>query len=102
MLNEEDQNSRREAIGQFLSRLEATEWPGAVNPYRMTGAEAKPAMARLDHLTRYFDHFVRRECSVMLVAEAFGYRGGRVTGIPLTSERIVRHNPRFAAEFPDI
>lgn len=38
----------------------------------------------------------------MLIAEAFCYRGGRVTGIPLTSERIVRSNLRFAAEFSDI
>lgn len=32
MLNYDEQMVRREGIAQFLGRLEAMEWPGAVNP----------------------------------------------------------------------
>ena len=40
---------------------------------------------RRDRLERYLDK--RRHASVVLVGEAAGYRGARVSGIPFTSER---------------
>jgi hypothetical protein len=40
---------------------------------------------RRDRLERYLDK--RRQASVVLVGEAAGYRGARVSGIPFTSER---------------
>jgi hypothetical protein len=40
---------------------------------------------RRDRLERYLDS--RRHASVVLVGEAAGYRGARVSGIPFTSER---------------
>jgi uracil-DNA glycosylase len=40
---------------------------------------------RRSRLARYLD--ARRDCPLLLVGEAAGYRGARVSGIPFTSER---------------
>ena len=40
-----------------------------------------------ERLARYLDE--RRSAPILLVAEAPGYRGARVSGIPLTSERLL-------------
>jgi uracil-DNA glycosylase len=67
--------------GGFIGRLAAAEIGGTYNFYRQ-GPRA--ALLR-ERLARYLD--ARAEASVLVVAEAPGYRGTRVSGIPLTSER---------------
>jgi uracil-DNA glycosylase len=62
----------------FVARLAATEIGVTHNQYA-----ASPLLR--DRLGAYLD--ARREAEVVLVGEAAGYRGARVSGIPFTSER---------------
>ena len=67
--------------GGFIERLAAAEIGATYNFYRV-GARAALLRSRLE---RYLDE--RAAARVLVVAEAPGYRGTRVSGIPLTSER---------------
>jgi uracil-DNA glycosylase len=67
--------------GGFIRRLAAAEIGATYNFYR-DGARA--ALLR-DRLERYLDE--RAGARFLVVGEAPGYRGTRVSGIPLTSER---------------
>jgi uracil-DNA glycosylase len=67
--------------GGFIERLAAAEIGATYNFYR-DGARAGLLRERLE---RYLDE--RAGAGLLVVAEAPGYRGTRVSGIPLTSER---------------
>ena len=67
--------------GGFIERLVAAEIGATFNFYR-SGARAALLRERLE---RYLDE--RERARTLVVAEAPGYRGTRVSGIPLTSER---------------
>jgi uracil-DNA glycosylase len=67
--------------GGFIARLAAAEIGATYNFYR-DGTRATLLRERLE---RYLDE--RAGAGVLVVAEAPGYRGTRVSGIPLTSER---------------
>ncbi len=66
-----------------MSALASAEIGDTFNFYR----EGDRAPLLRDRLTQYLDE--RRGASVLLVAEAPGYRGARISGLPLTSERQV-------------
>jgi len=96
-------------LHRFLARLTRLELPSTTNPYDRT----REGRRRLGNLRHYLSHYrppvspLLEEggggrCDVLLVAEAFGYRGGRVTGVPLTSEAVIDTHPRFRHCFPDI
>jgi uracil-DNA glycosylase len=57
------------------------------NPYAPMDDPA--AAIRRENLIRYLADMRRREARALLVAEAPGYRGCALTGIPITSERIL-------------
>ena len=65
----------------FVSALAGADIGATFNFYR-NGLRAR---LRRERLERYLDE--RADAPVLLVAEAPGYRGTRVSGIPLTSER---------------
>ena len=67
--------------GGFIERLAAAEIGGTYNFYR----EGERAPLLRERLERYLGG--RAGARVLVVAEAPGYRGTRVSGIPLTSER---------------
>ena len=70
----------------FVERLtSAGPLPDAFNPYAGEG----PAAVRRNNLMLYLARMAKRQPRVLLVGEAPGYRGGRVTGVPFTSEAIL-------------
>ena len=89
-------------VAQFLTEMAQFSLPGTTNPYAATKDPECPARARLRNLELYLSYFRKNGCPVLLVGEAFGYRGGRVTGIPFTSEWVVINNHRFREWFPEI
>lgn len=77
-----------EAVDALIRELMAL--PGSdrlSNPYAPDGDPH--AAIRRDNLTRYLRDMLARRPDVLLVAEAPGYRGCALTGIPVTSERIM-------------
>jgi uracil-DNA glycosylase family 4 len=65
-------------LADFVSRLAAAQIGKTYNQYT-----ASPCLR--DRLSSYLD--AREHAEVVLVGEAAGYRGARVSGIPFTSER---------------
>lgn len=65
----------------FVAALAEASFGAAFNFYR----EGEGAERRRERLRAYLDN--RREAPLLLVGEAPGYRGARVSGIPFTSER---------------
>jgi hypothetical protein len=66
------------ALGALVDELAAATIGDTFNQYRSS-------FLRRERLARYLDE--RRSASFVLVGEAAGYRGARVSGIPFTSER---------------
>lgn len=77
----------------FITQLAAAP-PGedVFNPY--TGDTVAAERCRRN-LHRYLSHMAGQEPVPLLVGEAPGYRGCRLTGIPFTSEQILRDHPWF-------
>jgi uracil-DNA glycosylase len=75
------------ALDDFIAQLSAVPTvPDAHNPY--AGDDANTAIRRAN-LRLYLHALGERRPSVMLVMEAPGYRGCRITGVPVTSRKIV-------------
>jgi uracil-DNA glycosylase len=77
-----------QSISHFIDVLAQTE-PNAnsFNPYR---ANDDPNNAiRRENLRRYLMHIADRQPITLMVMEAPGYRGCRLTGIPVTSRRVM-------------
>jgi uracil-DNA glycosylase len=78
----------RDPIEAFVSRLASTPaGPNSVNPY--DSAEKQNAIRRRN-LTRYLRQLAERRPRVLLVGEAPGYRGMRITGVPFTNTVLLR------------
>ncbi len=77
-----------QTIDSFIAQLAAAPTvPDAHNPY--AGEDANTALRRAN-LRLYLHTLAQRRPSVMLVMEAPGYRGCRITGVPVTSRKIVQ------------
>jgi uracil-DNA glycosylase len=68
-------------MDRFIERLMRARIGATFNFYR----EGEDAERRCERLGRYLD--ARSSAWLLLVGEAAGYRGARVSGIPFTSER---------------
>jgi hypothetical protein len=69
---------RRLPVSSFTAELAAARIGGTYNQYARS-------LLRRDRLRRYLES--RAGAPVILVGEAAGYRGARISGIPFTSER---------------
>ena len=69
---------RNRPLGAVVDELAATRIGDTFNQYRRS-------RLRRERLTAYLE--ARRDAPIVLVGEAAGYRGARVSGIPFTSER---------------
>ena len=79
-----------DACRAFVERLaNVPALPATVNPYAGDG----PAAVRRDNLARYLSLMLARRPALLLVGEAPGYRGARVTGVPFTSEAVLLGEP---------
>jgi uracil-DNA glycosylase len=68
-------------IEELMERLRRARIGATYNFYR----DGAGASARCERLAAYLE--ARRDAPLLLVGEAAGYRGARVSGIPFTSER---------------
>jgi uracil-DNA glycosylase len=73
----------RPDAGDFVARLRAARIGATTNFYR----DGSGASRRCERLAAYLER--RADAPLLLVGEAPGYRGARVSGIPFTSERQV-------------
>jgi uracil-DNA glycosylase len=79
----------------FVATLAATRVPdGVANPYSGTTAAAEVCRGNLQ---RYLMQMTADRPAVLLVGEAPGYRGCRLTGVPFTSEEVLRTHASFGA-----
>ena len=76
-------------FASFIDRLSLVQTaPDAYNQY---GAGDNPYNAlRRANLQRYLEELAARQTKMILVAEAPGYRGMRITGVPMVSRRLLR------------
>lgn len=73
----------------FIERLSLVQT--APDAYNQLGAGDNPYNAiRRANLQRYLEAVEARQTGIVLIAEAPGYRGMRITGVPMVSRRILR------------
>ncbi|UCG25887.1 MAG: hypothetical protein JSW55_07845, partial [Chloroflexota bacterium] len=76
----------------FLARLATTRFDGPVfNQYasNLSGEAAQANAVRRANLRLYLSQIAAAGPALLLVGEAPGYRGCRLTGVPFTSEAIL-------------
>ena len=75
------------SIPDFLQLLAAIAGTAtAFNPY---AGHSRGSLVRRRNLSLYFHRMLERRPRLLLLGEAPGYRGCRVTGVPFTSEAIL-------------
>ena len=76
-------------FASFIERLSLVQT--APDAYNQLGAGDNPYNAiRRANLLRYLNDVYARQAPFVLIAEAPGYRGMRITGVPMVSRRILR------------
>jgi uracil-DNA glycosylase len=86
--------SGTQRIDEFVHRVGSTPaGPNAANPFDFTDEENA---VRRRNLARYLGQLAERRPRVLLVGEAPGYRGMRITGVPFTNLALLREGiPQF-------
>lgn len=77
-----------DAIAQFVQLLAVTQLPPA--GYNQYAAGSPANHQRQANLRHYLRQMQARQPTCLLVGEAAGYRGCRLSGIPFTSEQLLR------------
>ncbi|RMG85554.1 MAG: hypothetical protein D6712_09220 [Chloroflexi bacterium] len=90
-------NLSSEAITAFVDDLAAVDsGERAYNHYAPTNANND---LRRANLSLYLQHMAERQPDTILIAEAPGYRGCRLTGLPMTSRRVMLEGIEALAMF---
>jgi uracil-DNA glycosylase len=77
-------------ISQFIDDLaQLPAGPSATNMFALLGEDADDNAARRHNLELYLNAMLERRPQVLLVGEAPGYRGMRITGVPFTNRAIL-------------
>ena len=80
-------------IDQFIASLQKEVVSSeTTNLYR---GKSKVAQVRRENLRLYLHKMHSLKPSILLLGEAPGYKGCGITGVPFTSERIVKEHPFF-------
>jgi uracil-DNA glycosylase len=76
------------SIAAFVERMsQSAAGPNSVNPFD----DSRPGNAvRRQNLQRYLEQLAERSPTTLLVGEAPGYRGMRITGVPFTNTGLLR------------
>lgn len=77
-------------LKSFVEDLAAIEV--TPNVYNQYSYEYKESSIRRDNLLIYLKQMYKLKPKIMLVGEAPGYRGSRLTGVPFTSEHLLVNN----------
>ena len=77
-------------MNKFIEELAATEVTPIV--YNQYSYEHKENAIRRNNLYIYLQQMRRVNPKIMLLGEAPGYRGCRLTGVPFTSEHLLLNN----------
>jgi uracil-DNA glycosylase len=77
-------------LKDFVEELAVIEVPK--NAYNQYSYEAKENEIRRKNLLIYLEYMYKQKPKILLVGEAPGYRGCRLTGVPFTSEYLLMNN----------
>jgi uracil-DNA glycosylase len=77
------------SITAFIASL--AEIPSTETAFNPWNAETDPDAIRQTNLSLYLNELLSRRTTMLLLGEAPGYQGCRLTGLPFTSEHILMH-----------
>jgi uracil-DNA glycosylase len=82
-------------IEHFIDQLAKTAVsPDTTNQYALDSTNQKYNQFRRNNLRAYLQAIAKHQPACMLVGEAPGYRGARLTGIPFASPAVLNHLPK--------
>lgn len=79
-----------DGIDKFIEQLEAADVPS--NVYNQYSDDYSESFIRRRNLKIYLRQIEKIRPKMILIGEAPGYRGSRLTGVPFTSEHLLMHN----------
>ena len=79
-----------DGIDEFIERLAAANVPS--NVYNQYSDDHPESFIRRRNLKIYLQQMEKLRPKIILVGEAPGYRGSRLTGVPFTSEHLLMNN----------
>lgn len=86
-------NDKTKDIEQFIINL--SEYKGSSELTNLYRGDSEESLIRRENLKQYLIKMSKINPSILLLGEAPGYKGCRLTGIPFSSERVLSKNDFF-------